>query len=74
MALPKRRHSRARSRKRRAHWKAAVPSFVLCSSCGKPRLPHNACMNQDCGRYRVKGDLKQVVRFRERRFPKKKRQ
>jgi hypothetical protein len=30
-------------------------------------------MNHDCGRYRVKGDLKRVVRFRERKFPKRKR-
>ena len=46
---------------------------MLCPSCGKPRLPHNACMNYDCGRYRIKGELKQVVQFRDRKFPKQKR-
>jgi len=30
-------------------------------------------MSRDCGQYTVDGQSKQVVRFRERKFPKKKR-
>jgi large subunit ribosomal protein L32 len=66
MALPKRRHSRSRSRKRRTHWKLSVPAFEECPSCGKPKLHHHACTNYDCGYARVGGELRQVIKFRDR--------
>ncbi|MEE9166027.1 MAG: 50S ribosomal protein L32 [Candidatus Neomarinimicrobiota bacterium] len=50
MALPKRRHSRARGRKRRTHWKAKKPSITICPQCNQPKIPHRACPN--CGYYR----------------------
>ncbi len=51
MALPKRRHSKARRDKRRANWKAsAVPTTVLCGHCGQPKRPHRICPH--CGHYR----------------------
>jgi large subunit ribosomal protein L32 len=49
MAVPKRRTSKARKRKRRTHWKLAKPSLVKCSHCGSPRMPHRVC--GECGYY-----------------------
>ncbi|NLO06402.1 MAG: 50S ribosomal protein L32 [candidate division WS1 bacterium] len=50
MALPKRRHSRTRTRKRRTHQKVAVPAVVQCPQCDAPKLAHNACSK--CGHYK----------------------
>lgn len=49
MAVPKRRHSKARGRKRRTHWKAEKPGISTCPSCGEPKLPHRVCPH--CGQY-----------------------
>ncbi|MFQ5649123.1 MAG: 50S ribosomal protein L32 [bacterium] len=49
MALPKRRQSKSRGRKRRTHWKLSAPNVVECSHCHQPMLPHRACPN--CGYY-----------------------
>jgi large subunit ribosomal protein L32 len=49
MPLPKRRHSKQRSRKRRTHWKLTAPTLVDCPHCHKPKLPHRVCLN--CGWY-----------------------
>ena len=48
MAVPKKRHSNARSGKRRAHHalKGAVTrmqNIVQCKNCGKYNLAHRAC-------------------------------
>lgn len=50
MALPKRRHSKARVRKRRTHQGVSAPSVSACPQCEAPRLPHNACGR--CGYYK----------------------
>lgn len=50
MPNPKRRHSKSRTRKRRAHFKAAAPALVACSNCGEPKLQHRACPS--CGFYK----------------------
>lgn len=50
MGLPKRRHSQTRGRKRRTHYKVAVPAVALCSHCGKAVLPHRVCTA--CGHYK----------------------
>ncbi|MEE9443834.1 MAG: 50S ribosomal protein L32 [candidate division Zixibacteria bacterium] len=50
MALPKRRHSRARGRKRRTHWKLKPPTIVDCPQCHQPKLSHHICPN--CGFYK----------------------
>ena len=50
MAVPKRRHSSTRGKKRRTHWKLAKPGVSSCSHCGQPKLPHRACPN--CGHYK----------------------
>lgn len=56
---PKRRHSKARKRTRRATIKLAV-SLVICKNCGKPTLPHIVCTN--CGFYGGKAVAKEKVR------------
>ncbi|MBT5078255.1 MAG: 50S ribosomal protein L32 [Candidatus Marinimicrobia bacterium] len=50
MAVPKRRHSKQRSRKRRTHWKCASPQTAKCSQCNHQKLPYRACAN--CGYYK----------------------
>ncbi|HHV44759.1 MAG TPA: 50S ribosomal protein L32 [Firmicutes bacterium] len=50
MALPKRRHSKARVRTRRNSVRAKVLNLVECPQCHKLRLPHRACGN--CGTYK----------------------
>ena len=50
MALPKRRQSKARGRKRRTHYKADNVNTTKCPQCGEFKLPHRACPN--CGYYR----------------------
>lgn len=50
MAVPKKKSSRSRTRRRKAHWKLSVPNVVSCPQCHAPKLPHRACPN--CGTYR----------------------
>ena len=50
MAVPKRRTSRARRDKRRAHDAMTTPPRSNCPQCGEPKLPHRVCAN--CGTYR----------------------
>ncbi|MBU0983015.1 MAG: 50S ribosomal protein L32 [candidate division Zixibacteria bacterium] len=59
MALPKRRHSRTRGRKRRTNWKLTAPNVVKCSNCGQARLNHHICPS--CGQY----DGRQVITVQE---------
>lgn len=49
MPNPKRRRSKSRQRKHRAHFKLAVPNLGKCQRCGQPKLPHRVCPN--CGYY-----------------------
>jgi len=49
MAVPKRRHSKTRSRKRRTNWKLEGPRLNNCSHCNSPKRPHRICPN--CGYY-----------------------
>jgi len=49
MAVPKRRTSKSKKRKRRTHYKAEAPTLNPCPKCGEPRKPHVACPN--CGYY-----------------------
>ena len=49
MAVPKRRHSSTRGKKRRTHWKLKHPGLSKCSHCGQEKLPHRVCGS--CGHY-----------------------
>ncbi|MCD6131260.1 MAG: 50S ribosomal protein L32 [Candidatus Hydrothermae bacterium] len=61
MPAPKRRHSRARSRKRRTHYKIKLSGYAVCSNCGAPITPHTVCPH--CGYYNGKPVL--VVKTKE---------
>jgi large subunit ribosomal protein L32 len=52
MANPKRRHSKARKNRRRAHDFIAAPALAECPHCHEAKMPHHACPR--CGYY--KGD------------------
>ncbi len=49
MAVPKRRHSKTRKRKRRTHHKAPAIALQACARCGDPKRPHHVCPT--CGYY-----------------------
>lgn len=50
MAVPKRRQSKQRQRKRRTHVKAPMPAITACPRCGDSHVPHRICPT--CGYYR----------------------
>ena len=49
MALPKKRHSKARGKRRRTHWKLTQANLIPCPQCKQPKLAHRVC--QVCGYY-----------------------
>ena len=50
MAVPKRKHSKARRDKRRNNvWKMDAPELMKCPQCGEYTRPHRLCSN--CGYY-----------------------
>ena len=57
MPNPKRRHSKARRDKRRAHDALSTPATSICPNCSEAKLPHRACTH--CGQYRGR-DVVQV--------------
>lgn len=52
MANPKRKHSKARTRSRRANYYSSLkpPQMMECANCGNTKLRHRACPY--CGHYR----------------------
>ena len=50
MAVPKKRTSKQRKRKRRTHYKAEAVTLQTCAKCGDPKRPHRVCPS--CGDYR----------------------
>ena len=49
MAVPKRRQSNTRGRKRRSHDAITLPNPSACPQCGEAKMPHRACPS--CGTY-----------------------
>ncbi len=49
MAVPKRRQSSTRGKKRRAHDGITLPNPSACPQCGEAKMPHKACPS--CGTY-----------------------
>ena len=66
MALPKKRHSKARGRRRRTHWKIPALNLVPCPQCKQPKIPHRVCAS--CGFY----NGKQVIEIKIKEKKKKK--
>jgi large subunit ribosomal protein L32 len=56
---PKRKHSKGRRDRRRAHDALSARPLVACSNCGEMRLQHTVCQN--CGYY----DGKEVVEVKK---------
>jgi large subunit ribosomal protein L32 len=53
MAVPKRRHSKARVRSRRSQWrKIRQVTLVECPQCHELKVPHRVCAK--CGYYNKK--------------------
>ena len=50
MPNPKRRHSKSRRGKRRAHDALRIPQTVVCPNCQEPRMSHRVCPK--CGFYK----------------------
>ena len=50
MPNPKRRHSKSRTRLRRAHDALRAPQTSLCPNCQEPRMSHRVCPK--CGHYK----------------------
>ncbi len=50
MAVPKRKTSRSKRNKRRAHDALVPPAWTLCPECDEPKMPHRACPS--CGMYK----------------------
>ena len=70
MALPKRRHSITRGRKRRTHWKASMPGLVICSQCKQKKHAHHIC--PACGYYKGREVVK-IETVKERKEKREKR-
>ncbi|CDB24247.1 50S ribosomal protein L32 [Clostridium sp. CAG:557] len=57
MAVPKRKHSKARRDKRRSNvWKIQAPALMKCPQCGEFKLPHRVC--KTCGYYKGREVIK----------------
>lgn len=65
MPLPKRRFSRSRTRKKRAHKLYRLGQFSVCPQCKHPKQPHRVC--PVCGYYKGK----QVVEIKVKEKKKK---
>jgi large subunit ribosomal protein L32 len=50
MPVPKRRTSKSKRNKRRAHDALTAVNVISCPQCGEPALPHRICRH--CGTYR----------------------
>ncbi|MBU1998036.1 MAG: 50S ribosomal protein L32 [Candidatus Omnitrophota bacterium] len=65
MPLPKKRHSKARGRRRRTHWKIKGKNLMECPQCKKTKLQHRACAS--CGYYNGKKVLEIKVKEKKKK-------
>ena len=59
MPNPKRRHSKSRTRQRRAHDHLKVPQYFIDKDTGEPQKPHR--INPDTGMYKGR----QIIEVKE---------
>jgi large subunit ribosomal protein L32 len=57
MAVPKKRTSKQRQRKRRGHLKAEMPGLATCEKTGDPKLRHRVCPTSGVYRGKVVLDV-----------------
>jgi large subunit ribosomal protein L32 len=50
MAVPKKKMSRSRTRKRKAAWRVRAARTSRCPQCNAAKLPHRVCPS--CGSYK----------------------
>ena len=50
MAVPKKKMSRSRTRRRKAKWTVSRAHTTRCPQCNAPKLPHRVC--SECGTYK----------------------
>lgn len=67
MAHPKRKHSNSRSKKRRTHQKATLPSLGKCGQCKRDKPTHMVC--PFCGYY----GKREVIKIKQKEKKNKKR-
>lgn len=60
MAVPKRRQSKSRTRKRRSTKRIKADTVSICPQCSSPKLPHRIC--SVCGYY----GKKQIINKEEK--------
>lgn len=61
MAVPKRKQSKARTRRRRSeHDKVAARNVVFCDNCGARKMSHRVCLS--CGQYKGRQVIPIVAR------------
>ncbi len=65
MALPKKRHSKTRGRKRRTHWKLATANLAPCPQCKQPKISHQVC--RVCGYYNGKPVIEIKVKEKKKK-------
>ena len=56
MAVPFRKVSKTRGRKRRTHYVVSASTTVTCPKCGETKKPHRVCPK--CGTYKNKEVVK----------------
>ncbi len=56
MAVPARKVSKTRKRKRRTHYKLGANPMAKCDKCGAIRRTHRVC--RACGSYKGKEEMK----------------
>lgn len=56
MAVPKRKISKSRGRKKRSHHALKAPALSICPRCHHRKLPHRICEN--CGYYKGRPAIK----------------
>lgn len=59
MAVPRRKLSKSRKRKRRTHDNLPQVNLANCPQCGEAKLPHHACSH--CGTYKGR----EVIKIKE---------
>lgn len=65
MALPKKRHSKARGRRRRTHWKLTKTNLTSCPQCKQLKVLHQVC--KVCGFYNGKPVIEIKVKEKKKK-------